>query len=72
MTRHETLLFTDLAKEENLGCVPNNEHLQFLVNELTEEGFLVQLDGATHATYTITGKGISEANRLNETNENRS
>lgn len=66
MIRHETLLIHDIGKEENIGFVPNIEHLQFLLNELTESGHLVLLDGMTPCTYTITDKGIAEGKRLKD------
>lgn len=64
MMKHETLLMDDIAKEENLGVVPNKEHLQFLLTELTESQHLNILDGVSPLTYTITDKGIKEGKRL--------
>jgi hypothetical protein len=66
MIKHETLLIQDIGKEENLGFVPNKAHPQFLLDELTESGHLVILAGVTPPTYTITGKGIKEAKRLQD------
>jgi hypothetical protein len=64
MIRHETLTIDDIAKEENLGLVPDKDHVQFLVSELAESGHIQQLDGATPSTFTITTKGIEEGERL--------
>ena len=64
MIKHETLLIQDIGKEENMGFVANKEHLQFLLDELTESGYLVILSGVTPPTYTITRKGIKEVERL--------
>lgn len=66
MIKHETLLIQDIGKEENMGFVVNREHLKFLLDELTESGYLVILAGVTPTTYTITGKGIKEAKRLQD------
>jgi hypothetical protein len=66
MIRHETLIIHDIGKEENLGLVPNKEHLQFLLDELTESRHLSILAGVTPCTYTITDKGITEGKRLEE------
>ncbi|MCU7551806.1 hypothetical protein OCK74_21985 [Chitinophagaceae bacterium LB-8] len=66
MLKHETLLFQDISKEENMGIVANKEYLQFLLDELTESGYLVILSGVTPTTYSITGKGIIEATRLQD------
>lgn len=66
MIKHETLIIHDIGKEENLGFVPNQEHLQFLLDELTESGHLVILDGMTPCTYTITERGIEEGKRLKD------
>ena len=64
MIKHETLIIDDLQKAENLGVVPNNEHLQFLLTELIESHHLQTLDGVVPRTYTITEKGIEEGKRL--------
>jgi hypothetical protein len=64
MIRHETLIIHDIGKAENMGFVANKEHLQFLLDELTESGYLDILDGVTPCTYTITKKGIEEGKRL--------
>jgi hypothetical protein len=66
MIKHETLIIQDISKEENLGFVPNNAHLQFILDELTESGYLVILSDVTPCTYTITDKGIKEGKRLNK------
>ena len=66
LVKHETLTINDLAKEENLGIVPEENHLHFMLHELTNNGHLTILDGVTPSTYTITGKGIEECNRINE------
>jgi len=66
MIRHETLTIDDIGKEENMGFVPNKEHLQFLLEELTESRHLTVLSGVTPFTYAITDKGIAEGKRLNE------
>ena len=64
LIRHETLTIDDIAKEENLGMIPNKNHLDFLLNELTESGHILILDGVVPCTYTITDKGIREGARL--------
>jgi hypothetical protein len=64
--KHETMNIVDVASEENLGFVPPPEHLQFLLDELTGDGHLFILDGASPTTYTITVKGIEEGCRLNQ------
>lgn len=69
LIRHETLLMDDIAKEENLGFVPDKKQLQFLLDELTESRHLTLLDGVTPLTYTVTNKGIGEGKRLNEGEE---
>ena len=66
MARHETLIVHDIGKTENMGFEPNEAHLQFLLDELTESGYLDILDGVSPPTYTITGKGIVESKRLEE------
>ncbi len=66
MIKHETLIIDDIGKAENLGFVSNKEHLQFLLDELTESGYLNILSGVTPCTYTITDKGIAEGKRLKE------
>jgi hypothetical protein len=64
LIKHETLTITDLAKEENLGMVPDKVHLNCLINELVESGHIHALDGVIPITYTITTKGIQEGTRL--------
>ena len=34
LIRHETLTIDDLGKEENLGMIPNEDHLNFFLIEL--------------------------------------
>lgn len=65
LIRHETLTVDDLGKEENLGMVANKDHLNFLLVELEQSGYITLLDGVTPTTYTITVKGIEEGKRLN-------
>jgi len=65
LIKHETLTIDDIAKEENLGIVPNEEHLQLLLDELTESNHIHILGSAVTRTYTITDKGIKEGERLN-------
>jgi hypothetical protein len=62
--KHKTLIIGDLSKKENLGLIPNINHLQLLLNELIESGHVHQLEGVTPCTYTITEKGIQEGKRL--------
>ena len=69
LIRHETLLVDDIAKEENLGFVPDKQQLHYLLDELTESRHLTLLDGVTPLTYTVTNKGIEEGKRLNEGEE---
>jgi predicted transcriptional regulator len=65
LIKHETLLIDDLIKVENLGIVlKNNEYLKYLLIDLIRNGFIIQLDGVTPDTYTITEKGIAEGKRL--------
>jgi predicted transcriptional regulator len=64
LIKHETLTITDIAKEENLGIVPDKTHLNYLINELIESGHVHALDGVIPTTYTITTKGINEGMRL--------
>ena len=56
LIRHETLLVDDIAKEENLGFVPDKRQLHYLLDELTESKHFKVLDGVTPLTYTITEK----------------
>ncbi|RYE50730.1 MAG: hypothetical protein EOP48_19300 [Sphingobacteriales bacterium] len=64
LIKHETLLEADIAKEENLGMIPNKVQLGFLLSELTLSGHIQVLSGAEPLTYTITQKGIEEGKRL--------
>jgi hypothetical protein len=64
LIKHETLTEEDIAKEENLGLVPNKEQLGFLLSELSLSGHILILSGASPVTYTITQKGIDEGKRL--------
>jgi len=70
MIRHETLTIDDLAKEENLGFVPNTGDLITILYTLCKNGFLKDIPGATKLTYTITQKGIEEGLRLRQTAKN--
>ena len=65
LIKHETLTVDDIAKEENLGIVPDEKHLQSLLDELTESDHIHILGSAATRTYTITEKGIREGARLN-------
>ena len=69
LIKHETLTEEDIAKEENLGLVPNKEQLGFLLSELSLSGHIQVLSGAFPVTYTITQKGIDEGNRLGLTTD---
>jgi hypothetical protein len=64
LIKHETLVFSDIAKYENLGMIPNEVHLQFLLDELVEGDYIHILNGAKPCTYTITVKGIKEGKRI--------
>lgn len=64
LIKHETLKEDDIAKEENLGVIPNKEQLRFLLSELDLSGHIQVLSGADPVTYTITQKGIDEGARL--------
>lgn len=66
LIKHETLTIDDFAKLENLGVIPKDKHLQFLIDELIESGHIHMLNGVTPATYTITKKGIKEGARLSQ------
>jgi len=70
LIKHETLTILDIRKAENLGVIPDNARLNFLLNELIESGHVHALNGVTPLTYTITTKGIVEGERLNEKIEN--
>lgn len=65
LIKHETLTIVDIRKAENLGMIPDNLHLNFLLNELIESGHVHTLDGVVPLTYTITTDGIAEGERLN-------
>jgi hypothetical protein len=67
LIKHETLTIDDIAKEENLGVVPNAAQLGFLLSELQLSKHIQQLSGADPATFTITQKGIDEGKRLEGT-----
>jgi hypothetical protein len=69
LIKHETLTENDIAKEENLGLVPNKEQLGFLLSELSLSGHIHALSGVVPVTYTITQKGIDEGKRLGEATE---
>jgi hypothetical protein len=64
LIKHETLTFTDIGKEHNLGLVPNEHRLQILLDELENDSSIKRLDGAVPCTYTVTDKGIAEGNVL--------
>ena len=64
LAKHETLTLTDIGKKENLGLAPDMHHLQLLLNKLEQGSYIQKLNGAAVCTYTITDKGIAEANRL--------
>ena len=64
LAKHETLTLTDIGKKENLGLVPDMNHLQLLLDELEQGSYIQKLDGAAVCTYTITDKGIAEGKRL--------
>jgi len=66
LIKHETLTIDDIAKAENLGRIPNKNHLQFLLTELNESGHIHLMNGVVPSTYTITDKGILEGARLNK------
>lgn len=63
LIKHETLIRSDIAKEENLGMIPDNDQLQSILDELNESGFIHLMDGIQLPTYTITEKGIQEAKK---------
>jgi hypothetical protein len=71
LIKHETLTIDDLTKKENIGVVPDPEHLRFLLEELRDSGHLENLPGVEPLTYTITKKGIDEGVRLKETGDNK-
>ncbi|HEY1022702.1 MAG TPA: hypothetical protein VGE06_10350 [Flavisolibacter sp.] len=64
LIKHETLTADDLAKQENIGLVPNMDHLGFILSELIISGHVQVLEGIHPVTYTITQKGIDEGQRL--------
>ncbi|RZK10320.1 MAG: MarR family transcriptional regulator [Flavobacterium sp.] len=63
LIKHETLTITDMAKEKNLGVIPDKAHLNYLIKELIESGHVETLNGVIPSTYTITSKGIQEGER---------
>ena len=66
LIKHETLTIQDIRLPKNLGLVPDNIHLNFLLNELMEKGQIETLNGVEPLTYTITTKGIEEGERLQD------
>ncbi|HEX8277255.1 MAG TPA: hypothetical protein VF540_01120 [Segetibacter sp.] len=66
LIKHETLTIVNIRKAENLGMIPNNSHLNLLLNELMESGHIETLNGVTPLTYTVTTKGVAEGERLND------
>jgi hypothetical protein len=64
LLQHETLTEEDIAKEENLGVVPNKDQPGFLLSESSLSGHTLVLSAAEPASYTITQKGIGEGIRL--------
>lgn len=64
LIKHETLTIDDLGKKENIGVVADKNHLQLLLTELLNSGYLEDLPGVKPLTYTITQKGIEEGVRL--------
>jgi predicted transcriptional regulator len=66
LIKHETLILSDIAKEENLGTIPDKDHLQLILDELHESGHIHLMDGVVPQTYTITDKGIKEGTRLSK------
>ena len=66
LIKHETLTVVDLRKKENFGIIPDNLHLNYLLNQLIVVGDVDMLNGVTPETYTITSKGIAEGQKLNE------
>jgi hypothetical protein len=68
LIKHETLTIEDLMKKENSGVMPDQVHLKFLLEELSDSGHIVHLKGVTPLTYSITRKGIEEGVRLGKLN----
>lgn len=64
LIKHETLTEDDIAKEKNLGVVPNKKQLGFFLSELTLSRHIQVLSGPDPVTYTISQKGIDEGKRL--------
>lgn len=64
LIKHETLTIDNIRNPENLGVKPDTVHLNYLLTELVESGYLDTLDGVSPITYTITSKGIEEGERL--------
>ncbi len=71
LIKHETLTLADLAKTVNPGTVPEDNHLQLLLDELCQSGHIHVLDGVTPCTYTVTDKGIREGKRLVQESQER-
>lgn len=64
LIKHETLTISDLAKMVNPGIITEDNHLQFLLDEIIQSGYIHMLNGVIPCTYTITNKGIREGKRL--------
>ncbi|MGN6618830.1 MAG: hypothetical protein ACTHJ5_16770 [Ilyomonas sp.] len=63
LIKHETLTIDDLAKEENMGMIPDKEQLKILLNELRKSGHILQLNGVNPFTYTISDTGVADGKR---------
>ncbi|KAA5538955.1 hypothetical protein F0145_25360 [Adhaeribacter rhizoryzae] len=66
LIKHETLIIGDLVKMVNPGILSEDNHLQYLLDELIQSGHIDMLDGIIPCTYTITDKGIKEGKRLTQ------
>jgi hypothetical protein len=64
LVKHETLTDSDITKKENLGIVPDESKLRYILRQLTISGFILKLSGVIPITYSITTKGIEESNRF--------
>jgi hypothetical protein len=71
LIKHETLTLGDLAKMVNPGTVPEDNHLQLLLDELIGSGYVHMLNGVAPSTYTITKEGIREGKRLSQEVQSR-
>ena len=64
VSKHHHLTLNEIVKEENLGMVPDEYQVRYLLRQLTINGFIKVLEGISPVTYMITAKGAEEQKRL--------